>query len=119
VGRARRGRNESEGGSALARLKRVRHEEERGGKWGAGVRTAVVVRARWERESSWREGMDLTGGSYMVERDGGRKGAVCWALAQEEGEGGMGREELGQAEMREGEGIPFYFSNKFSKPFSI
>jgi len=45
--------------------------------------------------------MDLTGGSLMVEREGGRKGAACWVLAQEKGEGGMGREELGQAEMRE------------------
>jgi len=43
------GRHEMRAGSdsALARLKRVRHEEECGGKWGTRVRTAVVVRAQW------------------------------------------------------------------------
>jgi len=71
---------------ARAHPKRAR----RGGRtWWSGEqgRAVAICALRYEKESSWREGMDVTAGSCMVERRGKRGGVLAVAarvwLAQE------------------------------------
>jgi len=91
----------------------LERDEMRAGEGWHGSGTSKGSEARGRMWGEWERPRQLL-------NEKRKEGAAGWASGQEEGGGGAGREELGQAEIREREReFLFYFSNKFSKPFSI
>jgi len=126
-GRERERNGSSRGGAARAHPNEQNAGEKVGGVGSGGASGCHPCTTIGEGGSCWRKGKALTGGprpSATEERGGG--GTRCGLEWHKRA--GPARKEVGEErrglglrglKSGRGRGIPFYFSYKFSKPFSI